>query len=84
MKNEIKLFFDAIDDQTSSGEFVAHWLSKKGSMPHLSKYALALATVPASSSGIERVFSVAKICTRGVSNRTGAALLEAQLIVGSF
>ena len=54
---------------------------KYGLTHDIATYALNLFTVPASSAGIERVFSLASIVQGGLRHRLGAGSTEKELMI---
>ena len=57
------------------------WENNGARYPALHKIASRFLIIPASSASIERTFSVAKLLTDGLRNRTGERLLNDKLII---
>ena len=70
---------------TSSDEHVdddpaKFWIANAGKFPLLSRLALDLLAIPASSAAPERVFSIATLCTMGKANRLAGHCLERKVL----
>jgi len=77
-EHELCAFFN--EDSDVANPFI-WWKNNGARYPTLHRIASRLLIVPASSASIERTFSVAKLLTDGLRNRTGARLLNDKLTV---
>ena len=78
---EMRKYFEDLEDDedgsiTTSTTALRFWKMRQGKYPALSKLALILLTVPASSAPVERVFSSGGILMRPHRARLSSAMLE--------
>lgn len=81
-KLKLEHYVEEIASSTASlpADAFSYWLDKKESSPEISNYALNLLVAPASSAGIERVFSLASI-VQNRRYRLGAGNTEKELMI---
>jgi len=86
IKTKLEAYIEEASTLASSSERtdvspLAFWAAKKDTFREISRYALDILCVPASSAGIERVFPLASIVQGGRRFRLGAGSTEAELMI---
>lgn len=83
LKSKLEQYVDEVTGTAAcpEGDAVKFWTAKRVTFGEIAKYALNILSVPASSAGIERIFSLASIVQGGQRRRLGAENTEKELMI---
>jgi hypothetical protein len=69
---------------TNNDDVITYWKERRNKYPKLTEIVLKNISVPASSAGIERVFSQSKLILSDVRNRLGSESFEKLLLIKNW
>ena len=78
---EIERYFTTIESAAEGVDPLEYWVDLKSTLPLLSKVAVDMLVIPASSTPIERVFSTAGETSIGRRNRLSDSNLEREIML---